>query len=121
MVKTFERLYNEFSPTKRSIVQENGVRRAHEVATRQGGAPSTLVDALCLFQTTFNFPNFLNIPKWRKNAIGNVLESVYLPYHIPIPFQSLKCSGKYPLGTPPVLWYYLCLSQHIWEYLKYNV
>ena len=39
VVKTFGRLYNEFLPTKRSIVQENGVRRAHEVPTRQGARP----------------------------------------------------------------------------------
>ena len=38
-VKTIGRLYNEFLPTKRSIVQENGVRRAHEVPTRQGACP----------------------------------------------------------------------------------
>ena len=46
---------------------------------------------------------FLNIPKRRKNAIRTVLESVYLPYHIPIPFRSLKRSGKCPLCTPPGL------------------
>ena len=34
VVKTFGRLYNEFSPTKRSIVQENRVRKAHEELTR---------------------------------------------------------------------------------------
>ena len=102
-VKTFGRLYNEFLPTKRSIVQENGVRRAHEVPTRQGGVPSTLVDALCPFQTTSYFPKFLNIPKRRKNAIRTILESVYLPYHIPIPFRSLKRSGKCPLCIPPGL------------------
>ena len=38
VVKTFRRLYNEFLPTKRSNVQENGVREAHEVPTRQGRA-----------------------------------------------------------------------------------
>ena len=31
VVKTFGRLYNEFLPTKRSIVYKNGVLRAHEV------------------------------------------------------------------------------------------
>ena len=103
VVKTFGRLYNEFLPTKRSIVQENGVRRAHEVPTRQGGAPSTLVDASCPSRTASYFPIFLNIPKRRKIAIRTVLESVYLPYHIPIPFRSLKCSGKCPLCIPPGL------------------
>ena len=34
VVKTFGRLFNEFLPTKRSIMQENGVRRAHKVPTR---------------------------------------------------------------------------------------
>ena len=66
-------------------------------------APSTLVVASCLFRTTSNFPNFLNIPKQRKIAIRIVLELVYLPYHIPIPFQSLKRSGKCPLCIPPGL------------------
>src|SRR4051812_48048120 len=97
MVKTFGRLYYEFLPAKRSIMQENGVRRAHEVPTRQGGAPSTLVDASCPSRTTYYFPIFLNIPKQRKFAIRTVLESVYLQYHIPIPFRSLKHSGKCPL------------------------
>ena len=36
VVKTFERLYNEFLCTKIRNVQENGVQRAYEVATRQG-------------------------------------------------------------------------------------
>ena len=39
VVKTFGRIYNEFLPTKIRIVQENGVRRAHEVLTRQGARP----------------------------------------------------------------------------------
>ena len=39
VVKIFGRLYSEFLPTKRSIVQENGVRRAHEVPTSQGACP----------------------------------------------------------------------------------
>ena len=68
--------------------------------TRQGGAPSTLVDASCPSRTTSYFPIFLNIAKRRKIAIRTVLESVYLPYHIPIPFRSLKRSGKCPLCIP---------------------
>ena len=67
------------------------------------GAPSTLVDASCPFRTTSYFPKFLNFPKWRKIAIRTVLESVYLPYHIPIPFRSLKHSGKCPICIPPGL------------------
>ena len=34
VVKTFGRIYNEFLQTKIRIVQENGVRGAHEVLTR---------------------------------------------------------------------------------------
>ena len=54
VVKTFGRFYNEFLPTKIHNMQENGVREAHEVPTRQGahpigGAPSTLVGASCTF------------------------------------------------------------------------
>ena len=71
--------------------------------TRPGGvgAPSTLVEALCPSRTTSFFPKFLNIPNRIKIAIRIVLESVYLPYHIPIPFRRLKRSGKCPLCTPP--------------------
>ena len=60
-------------------MQENGVREAHEVSTRQGarpvrvGAPSTLVS-----RTSSFFLKFLNIPKLIKIAIRIVLESVYL-------------------------------------------
>ena len=39
VVKTFGRIYSEFLPTKRSNVQEIGVREAHEVPTRQGARP----------------------------------------------------------------------------------
>ena len=86
-----------------------------------GGRVPTLVDASCPSQTTSYFPIFLNIPKRRKIAIRTVLESVYLPYHIPIPFWSLKHSGKCPLCTPPGLRYQLYWSQHLWEYLRCNV
>ena len=109
MVKAFGRLYNEFLPTKIRNVQESGDREAHEVAMRQGarpgrvGAPSTLVEALCPPRITSFLPKSLNIPKRRKTAIRIVLESVHLPYHIPIPFRSLKRSGKCPLCIAPVL------------------
>ena len=107
VVKTFGRLYNDFLPSKIRNVQENGVLEAHEVAMRQGahpgkvGAPSTLVEALCPSRITSCFPKFLNIPKWRKIAIRTILESVYLAYHIPIPFRSLERPGKCPLYIPP--------------------
>ena len=39
VVKTFGSIYNEFLLTKICNVQENGVREAHGVSTRQGGAP----------------------------------------------------------------------------------
>ena len=101
VVKTFGRLYNEFLSTKIRNVQENGVREAHEAPTRQGGAPSTLEGASCPFRTTSFFLKFLNNPKLIKIAIRVVLESVYLPYHIPIPFWRLERSGKCPLCIPP--------------------
>ena len=108
-VKAFGRIYNEFLPTKIRNVQENRVREAHEVPTRQEarpvrvGAPSTLVEASCPSRITFGFPKLLNIPKQRKIAIRTILESIYLPYYIPIPFRSLKHSGKCPLCIPPGL------------------
>ena len=48
------------------------------------------MDASCPYRTASYFPVFLNIPKQRKNVIRTVLESVYLPYHIPLPFRRLK-------------------------------
>ena len=107
VVKTFGRLYNEFLLTKIRNVQENGVREAHEVSTRQGahpvrvGAPSTLVGASCPFRTTSFFLKCLNNPKLMKIAVRVVLESVYLPYHVPMTFRSLERSGKCLLCTPP--------------------
>ena len=104
--KTFGGIYNKFLPTKIRNIQENGVREAHEGPTRQGahptkgGAPSTLVGASCPFRTTSFFLKFLNNTKLIKIAIKVVLESVYLPYHIPIPFRSLEHSGKCPLCIP---------------------
>ena len=74
VVKTFRSIYNVFLPTKIHNVQENGVREAHRVSTRQGahpvegGAPSTLVGASCPFRTTFFFLKFLNNPKLIKNC-----------------------------------------------------
>ena len=67
---------------------------------KAGGAPSTLVEPSCPSRTASYFSIFLNIPKRRKISIRTVLESVYLPYHIPIPFRSLKRSGKCPLCIP---------------------
>ena len=104
MVKTFGSLYNEFLPTKIRNAQENGVREAHEVPTRQGTRPtgggSSLMEALCPFRTTSFFLKFLNNPKLIKIAIRVVLESVYLPYQVPMPFRSLERSGKCILCIP---------------------
>ena len=106
VVKAFGSLYNEFLPTKICNMQENGVREAHEVSMRQGarpvgvGAPSTLVEASCPSRTTSFFLKFLDIPKLIKIAIRVVLESVYLSYHVPMPFRSLEHSGQCPLCIP---------------------
>ena len=40
VVETFGSIYNEFLPTKIHNIQENGVREAHEVPTRQGACPT---------------------------------------------------------------------------------
>ena len=111
VVKTSGRLYNEFYQPKEVSckITESGehTRCPRGRGVRQGGysLPIALVDASCPSRTTSYFPIFLNIPKWRKNAIRTILESVYLPYHIPIPFRSLKRSGKCPLCIPLGLWY----------------
>ena len=62
VVKTFGRLYNEFLPTKRSNMQENGVREAHEVATRQGDAPSKGGRALHPRGGLVSFPDYFLLP-----------------------------------------------------------
>src|SRR3954471_21569584 len=74
---------------------------------RAQGVGHTLHPRGCLvsFPDHFLFSYFLKYSKTEKIAIRTVLESVYLPYHIPIPFRSLKRSGKYPLCTPPGLRY----------------
>ena len=103
-----------FFQTKTSTPQEDGVREAHEVATSPPGAARGWARAwqacrlLVRFPDYFNFfyfSNFVKIPKRRKIATGKVLESVYLPNHIPLRFWSLKQADKYPLCTPPELWY----------------
>jgi hypothetical protein len=42
----------------------------------------------CTFRTVYYFPSFLYIPKRTESTFMEFLESVYLPYHIPTPFQS---------------------------------
>ena len=58
---------------------------------------------LVSFPDCFLFFYFSKYSKTEKYCLKNVLESVYLPYHIPIPFWSLKHSGKRPLCIPPGL------------------
>ena len=61
--------------------------------------------ALVSFLDCFLFFYFSKYSKTEKYCVNTVLESVYLPYHILIPFRSLKRSGKCPLCTPLVLRY----------------
>ena len=49
------------------------------------------------------FLYFSKYSKTEKYCLKIVLESVYLLYHIPIPFRSLEHSGKCPLCIPPGL------------------
>ena len=93
-------------------MHENGVREAHEVATSPHGAARGCARAvqachlLAHFSDYFQFFLFFsNIPKRRKFPIGKVLESVFLPNHIPLRFRSLKQADKCPLGILPELWY----------------
>ena len=96
---------------------------AHEAGGAPRGVGRTLHSRGCLvsFPDYFLFSYFLKYSKTEKIAIRTILESVYLPYHIPIPFRSLKRSRKCPLCTPPVLRCQLYLFQHLWDYLRYNV
>ena len=104
VVKTFERLYNEFLPCKTSNLGENGVQRAHEVATRSGGAPPRLLSCSCTFRTTFYFPNFLNR---FQNGVKMLLQNFCSRFTYCITylflFRVLEHSGRFPLCTPLVL------------------
>ena len=76
VVKTFGRLYNEFLPTKRSIVQENGVQRAHEVPMRQGcaqgvGRAHHPRGALVSFPDCYLFFYFSKYSKTEKYCLKN--------------------------------------------------
>ena len=85
----------------------------------QGGGPATHTPRRLVLPRLLLI--FLNIPKRRNITIKTVLESVYLPYHIHIPFQSLKHFGKCPLCIPPGLRFQYHWFQHLWDYLRYNV
>ena len=60
---------------------------------------------LVSFPDYFLFSYFLKYSKTEKITIRTILESVYLPYHIPIPFRSLKHSRKCTLCIPTGLWF----------------
>ena len=104
VVKTFKRLYNEFLLKKVTCKKMESGRHTRcprdRGACPTGGAPSSLVGASCPFRTTSFFLKSLNNPKLMKIAIRVVFESVYLPYHVPMPFRSLEHSGKCPLCIP---------------------
>ena len=65
-------------------------------------APWCLVPSSVAFLVISYFPNFCNIPKLTENIFADFSESVYIPYHIPLPF---KGSG--------VFWnvYFICSSR----------
>ena len=50
--------------------------------------------SLMHFQIVYYFPKFLNIPKQTEDTFVELLESVYLPYHIPTPFSGLWSVSK---------------------------
>ena len=81
----------------------------HTRCPRGRGAPRGVGHALhprgglVSFPDCFLFVYFSKYSKTEKYCLKTVLESVYLPYHIPIPFRSLKRSGKCPLCIPPGL------------------
>ena len=72
-VKTFGRIYNEFLPRKIRNVQENGVRKAHEV----GGAPRGVGrahhprGALMSFPDCYLFFYFSKYSKTEKCCLKN--------------------------------------------------
>ena len=77
VVKTFGRLYNEFIPTEICNMQENRVREAHEVTTRQVGAPRGVGCALhprgglVSFPDCFLFFYFSKYSKTEKYCLKN--------------------------------------------------
>ena len=72
MVKTFGSIYNDFLPTKIRIIQENGVREAHEVPTRQGralqGGALHSRGSLVSLSDYFFLPKILKYSKTDKNC-----------------------------------------------------
>ena len=98
--------YNEFLPTKRSNMQENGVQEAHEVPRRQGarpvrvGPPSTLVEASCPSRTASYFSNYSKTEKYcLKNFFGVGLLTVPHTYSFSESETFRKVSLMYSSGV----------------------
>jgi hypothetical protein len=83
-----------FSHAGQVIWKKNGVGKVHEGATSLVGTPWGVGRApqacrlLVHFSDGLLFSYFLYIPKRTESTFMKVLESVYLPYHIPTPFQA---------------------------------
>ena len=96
-----------FFPGQKTPYTRRWASRACQVAHEVGGAPRGVGRALHPRGGLVSAPDcylffyFSKYPKTEKYFLKIVLESVYLPYHIPIPFRSLKHSRKRPLCIPP--------------------
>ena len=79
-------LQNKYSRRKRS---REGSRGAHEPPGHAwgGGAPWCLVCTSLVPSAVSYFCIFSNIPKLTESIFMEFLESVYLPYLVPLPFQ----------------------------------
>ena len=66
VVKTFGSIYNEFLPTKICNIQENGVREAHEVPTRQGARPTGGGGGLLSRGSLVSLSDYFFLPKILK-------------------------------------------------------
>ena len=94
VVKMPGSIYKEFLSCKTSNPGENGVEKAHVgpmshqgAPVGWGGAPWCLVVTRWVRSGVSYFCIFSNIPKLTESIFMEFLESVYLPYHIPLPFQ----------------------------------
>ena len=93
MVKTYGSIYKDFLSCKTSNPGENGVGKAHVGPTSHQGAPGGVARPGASWapggspQLFLIFVFFSNIPKLIESIFMEFLESVYLPYHIPTPFQ----------------------------------
>jgi hypothetical protein len=63
------------------------VGTTHLGAPGKAGAPWCIVPSSVAFLVISYFPNFCNFPKLTENIFADILESVYLPYHVPPLFQ----------------------------------